>query len=269
MSELLGLEHLALEDEGPTLTLSVRSGQSVAILGPAASGKTRLLNVLAGQERPGQGRVHLRGRVAHAGSEGLSRRTKVQAIPRVSLDVATEVLLTLGLHEVRNVSYGDLSPTQAVACELVNPLLSDAEVMLFDGQLDLLDPWTGAMVQERLRRERAKGRTVVFVTHRPDLAARADAVIVLRGNQVRFAGSMEELLRAGSPHTVTVSTEDQAGVKALVEPFEVSVRLEGDTMRLEAKEGQALAARLLLEGYGDVRYVVVRPPTFEEALRRI
>ena len=270
MSEVLGLEHVALGSGGPTLTLSVRSGQAIAILGPAASGKSRLIRVLAGQERPGQGRVHLRGRVSVASDEGLGRRAKVQSLVRSgSVQESTEVLMATGLLDVRATPFGDLTPSRAAACELLATLLSDSELALFDSQLDRLDPWVLATVEERMRAQRAHGRAFVFATNRPDLAARADGVVVLRDGQVRFAGSVEELLRSGPPHTVQVETEDQLGVRALVEPFEVSVRTEGDSLRLEAREGQALAARLLLEGYGDVRFVVVRPPTIEEALRRL
>jgi ABC-2 type transport system ATP-binding protein len=270
VSEVLGLEHVALGAEGATLTLSVRAGQSIAVLGPAGSGKSRLLRILAGQERPGQGRVHLRGRVVVASADGMNRRAKVQSLARSNdVQAATDALLTAGLFDVRHLSFGELSPSRAVACELLGPLLSDAELAILDGQLDHLDPWTLGRVQDRMRSQRSWGRAFVFATHRPELAARADGVVVLRDGQVRFAGSVEELLRSGPPHTLHVETQDQAGVRALVEPFEVSVRPEGDALRLEAREGQALAARLLLEGYGDVRFVVVRPPTVEEALRRL
>jgi hypothetical protein len=56
------------------------------------------------------------------------------------------------------------------------------------------------------------------------------------------------------------------GVRALVAPFEVSVRDTDDGVVMQASEGQQLAAKLLLEGYGDVKLVVLRSPTLEEAL---
>lgn len=268
MREVLGLEHLALRPEGPTLTLSVRTGQSIAILGPSGAGKTRLLRMIAGEDRPGQGRVHVRGELIAAWEGAIGRRTKVQSLVRpYPFQAATDVLMATGLLEVRSEPYGDLSTARAAACELVEPLLADADLVLLDGQLDRLDPWTLATVEERMRAQRVAGRSFLFTTNRPDLVARADGVVVLRDAQVRFAGSLEELMRSGPPHTIQVETEDQAGVRALVEPFEVSVRREGDTIRMEAREGQALAARLLLEGYGDIRFVVSRPPTVEEAIR--
>jgi ABC-type multidrug transport system ATPase subunit len=226
------------------------------------------LRVLAGEDRPGQGRVHVRGELTVAWDGAIGRRAKVQSLTRgFPVQTATDVLMAVGLFDVRNASYGDLSYARAAAAELVEPLLVDADLTLLDGQLDRLDPWTLASVEERMRAQRLAGRSFVFTTNRPDLAARADGVVVLRDEQVRFAGSLEDLMRSGPPHQLQVETEDQAGVRALVEPFEVSVRREGDTYRMEAREGQALAARLLLEGYGDIKFVVVRPPTVEEAIR--
>lgn len=269
MTELLGLEHVGLKPSGATLSLSVRPGQLVAVAGPGGSGKSRLLRVMSGDERPGQGRVHLRVKASVASSEGLTRRTRVQSIPRGSVQVVTELLSTLGLWDARQSTYGDLTPSCRAACELIAPLQDEAPLVLLDGQLDLLDPWTFGAVMEMVRTLRARGRTFIVATHRPDVVAACDGLVVLREEQVRFAGTVEDLLRAGPPHTLEVETLDQEGVRALVSPFEISVRAEGDTVRLEAREGQALAARLLLEGYGDIKYVVMRAPTVEEALRRL
>ena len=63
-----------------------------------------------------------------------------------------------------------------------------------------------------------------------------------------------------------VSAIDQPAVKAIVQPFSVSMREEGEDLVIEAQEGQELAANLLLQGYGNVRCAVHRPPTMEEAL---
>lgn len=271
MSEILGLEHVALSGTGPTLSLSIGSGQSIAVVGPTQAGKSRLLRILAEEEKPGQGQLHFRGKVSAALGDSLpSRRAKVQSLAKgFDTQAATEWLICLGLYDQRGETFGDLTPAQSLAAELVTPLLESSDLVLMDGQLDGLDPWVLSRLEERIRAEKAQGRSFVFATHRTDLAARADGVIVLRDGQVRFAGSVEDLLRTGPPHTLQVETRESGGVRALVEPFEVSVRTEGDGLRMEAKEGQALAARLLLEGYGDIRFVIVRPTTFEEALLRL
>ncbi|AIE85533.1 ABC transporter ATP-binding protein [Fimbriimonas ginsengisoli] len=272
MSELLGLEHFAIRPDGPTLTLSVSAGQSMAVVGPAGAGKSQLLRTLAGRERPAQGTIQLRAKVAIAGETSYSRRAKVQSLarrPGVSMQEATEILSATRLWDVRHLSMGDLSPSQLAATELVEALLTEAPIAMIDGQLDGLDPWALPAVLEMLRGQRAKGRTLIVATHRPDLIREQDALIVLYDGQVRFAGSIDDLLRAGPPHSLEVGTENQPGVRSLVAPFRVSIRPSESGMRLEAPEGQELAARLLLEGYGDVKFVIVRPPTIEEALRAV
>jgi ABC-type multidrug transport system ATPase subunit len=155
------------------------------------------------------------------------------------------------------------------ACELVEPLSGDAEIVFVDGQLDALDPWTIRSALDLMRGQMAEGRTFIVATHRPDLMQELDNLILVSDLNVRFAGSIEDLLRSGPPHTIDVATENDAGVRALVAPFQVSVRPHPDGMRLEAPEGQEIAARLLLDGYGDVKFVVMRPPTIEEALRSL
>ena len=271
MTEVLSLEHLAIVSTGPTLSLSIASGQSLALIGPAASGKTHFLQVIAGVERASQGSVKIHARMAAASSDGISRRTKVQAmIPRGELSPKgiriNDLLYMMRLGEVRHRPISELSPGQYAACELLAPLLSDADLILVDGQLDMLDPWTLREVLKVIRLLQSSGSTFVVATNRSDLLAHFDALIVLKDKQIRFAGSLEDLKRLGPIQTVQVSTERQQGVRALVSPFQVSVDKTEDGFRFSTTEGQELAAKLLLEGYGDVQFLVTKTPSLEESL---
>jgi ABC-type multidrug transport system ATPase subunit len=215
--------------------------------------------------------VKVYGRIAAASSDGITRRAKVQSIiPRGDLTPKglriNDLLYTMRLGEARFRPIAELSPGQYAACELLGPLLSDAGIILIDGQLDVLDPWTLNDVLKLMRKLQAMGTTFVVTTNRADLLANFDAVIVLKENQVRFAGSVDDLKRLGPPQTVQVSTERQQGVRALVAPFQVSVEKTEDGFRFSTPEGQELAAKLLLEGYGDVLFVVTRPSSLEDAL---
>ncbi|HSI74034.1 MAG TPA: ATP-binding cassette domain-containing protein [Fimbriimonas sp.] len=259
MSEVLSLEHFSLSQTGPTLTMSVGTGQWLAIAGPASSGKSYLLRVLAGHEKADQGSFRARGTIEYAEPDALSRRSKVQTLTRDS-----EAFVATGLSERRHMAVSELTSSELAAAELLAVLSSDSNLLLIDGQLDRLDPWTLESVLQRLR-SRSEA-TVIVATNRPDLLARFEALIVLRDRQVRFAGSPDELLRRVSDHHLTISTENQSGVQAVASPFEVSVEHGNGEVRLQAPEGQELAARLLLEGYGDVKLIVSRPPTIEEAL---
>lgn len=273
MREILALEHVGLQPSGPTLTMSVSAGQSLSLVGPAGAGKSRLIRMLAGKDGPAQGVVHVRGRSILVGESPLARRIRVHSLARRSGDASNqrvaEVLTSLRLWDVRGRSVGELSPSQALACELIEPLAGDAEILFLDGLLDALDPWTFRSALDLVHTHMAEGRTFVVATQRPDIIRELDHLIVVTDQQVKFAGSVDDLLRCGPPHRLDITTENAPAVRALVAPFEVSVTLQDDGLRLEAPEGQELAARLLLDGYGDVKYVIHRPPAIEEALRAL
>jgi ABC-type multidrug transport system ATPase subunit len=271
MSELITFDGFSLRSQGPTLSLGLVRGQSMVLLGPAASGKTRLLKVLLGQERPSQGLVTSHGSMGFAGLTSVSRRTTpMQLAMRYAGarrgDVAAAALQALRLRDVSEVPIVDLSPSQRAACELVSVLAADSDLMIVDGQLDLLDPWTRRSAIDAILARVRKGFCAIVATHRPELIAEFDVVVVLQQGQVRFAGSLEELLRSAPSSSVTIESTTQEGVKALVDPFSVRVRKTAEGTVFWAEEGQQLAAKLLLEGYGNVRFVVLREPSAEDAV---
>jgi ABC-type sulfate/molybdate transport systems ATPase subunit len=266
MSEVLSFDHYSPSPEGPTLSMSLAAGQILGIAGAAGSGKSRLLRNIAGLERSGQGTVHVGGSIS-AAVEELPRRVKLQAVAKSaarSTKVGSDALVALGLSQARLKSVSDLTPGQEVAARLIDPLASPSAVALIDGLLDLLDPWRLEHVLRFMRS--CHDRAFVVTSNRPDLLERFDLLIVLSSGRVSFAGTPGELVRSTSSSSLTIFTDDQAGVRALVEPFEASVSVSDGHLAIQAKSGQELAASLLLEGYGDVRTVVLRPPTLGEAL---
>jgi ABC-type multidrug transport system ATPase subunit len=235
-------------------------------MGPTRSGKSALLRVAASRERPARGRVTAAAEVSVAG-DGLGRRVRVASVAKdTGHPKANDLLVALGLWEVRNETVSDLAPAHRAALGLLAPLLSGASLLAIDRELDALDPWAHAAAWEALRVARSRGAAAIVVTDRPETAATCDTVVVMRNRQVTFAGTVDALRRLGPPHELTITTERQAGVRALVSPFEVSIQETPEGLRMEAKDGQELAARLLKEGYGDVKFVVSRPPSVEEGL---
>jgi ABC-type multidrug transport system ATPase subunit len=268
----LELDSLSLVGTGPALNLKVSVGQSLGVLGRAGAGKSQLLRVLHGAESPARGRVHRPKDTVLTETLEPSRRMKPQQLAarsggKQAAERGTEVLVATHLWDRRQDSLTDLTPSQVAACELLGPLASDARMILVDGQLDRLDPWCLASTMALVKRRMAEGAILVVATHRPDIAAGLDALAVLDDRQIRFAGTPDELIRQTQPTRLVVRCQDQPGVRALVEPFEVRVRVvEDGLLEITARDGQQLAHRLLLEGYGNVEMVVLRPPSLEEAL---
>lgn len=272
MSGLLAAKGVGLLAQGSTLTTRLAPGQSLAIVGPSASGKSKLLRVLGGLERPAQGRIELGCAPTWAGLTGSTRRATPQWIakrlaPSSGAAGVAEALADTGLWDVRTRSLFELTPGQLCACELLPVLLGATDLMLVDGQLDRLDPWAWSTVWRCLDRRLAHGGVLVCATNRPDRLRLFTSVAVLDQQHVKFFGSLEELVRRADPTEVEVETTDVKRIREILEPFEVEIREREGGATLRAVEGREIAARLLLEGYGAVRLIVVHEPTPEEALR--
>lgn len=274
MTDRIRLDAFSQLAQGPTLSLALAPGQSLAVVGPAQSGKTRFLRCLLGQERPGQGRAAIGGEVAVPSDAGFSRRATPQALakrhaPSGQAQSITDALSSTGLWDLRATSVAELSPTQLAACELIPVFASRPDVIVLDGHLERLDPWTREWVLEGLQRELQRGAAVVAATNDLNLLSEFDAILIMVANRVAFAGTLDELLREADDSEIVVETTNQEGVRALVAPFEISIQSTPEGLLMRAQEGQAIAAKLLMEGYGDVRLVTLRPPTLSDAVRAI
>jgi ABC-type multidrug transport system ATPase subunit len=268
-TEVLKLTSVGLAGHGPVLSLTLGIGQAVAIVGPAASGKSRLLRFMGGVEAAPAGQVHLAGQAGWANPVKDKKMSPQQLARQGSgqgqAGRATEALTAVRLWEERQQAVFELSPSQQAACELLGVFAHDDPLVCLDGNLDLLDPWALRSTLDFIRRRRAEGISFAIVTNRPDLVEECDLVVVVNAGMVKHAGRVSDL-RSKAAHELEVVSERQPGVRAMVEPLKVEVRHQNGSMVLRAEDGQQLAAKLLLEGYGDVRYVVHRQPTLEECL---
>lgn len=274
------LDHVALSDSGPTVAVTLAAGQSLAVVGRAGSGKSRFLSVLVGERAPARGEVRRHGTFAQVEPLAPSRRVDPQALASQpedrrsrrrgsSVERAAEVLDATGLWHLRKESLAELSHGQVAVASLLPVLGGSADALVFDGELDTLDPWVLSRVLGLLKARAKDGVCALIATNRPEIAAEADVVIVLQEQEIRFAGSPQDLIRSTTPSRLEVGTNNCPGARAVAEPFEVMVSESEGLVRFEAADGQALAARLLLEGYGDVKFVVLREPTFAEALLQL
>lgn len=271
MSALV-LRHVALEGEGPTVALTLEPGQILTVLGPSGSGKSRFLGALSGEERFARGSYE-RGGGPLCAPGRVGARTKPAVLAgqgtKAPPTAITEALSSVGLWDYRNESVGKLADGHAAAAELLPAMLDGGGLRLVDGLYEALDPWAYAAALDRTRVLREQGASFVIGTNRVELAREADAILVLRGGRVVFAGTPAELMRHTQPTRLTIEANNQAGVRAVAAPFTVKIHESGDLLKMEAVEGQTLAARLLVEGYGNVRSIVLREPDLVDALRAL
>lgn len=274
MSRRLEIDRFRLTARGPSLSLTLASGQSLGVFGPAGSGKSWALRVFSGQEKSPEGTVAAKGTVAAIGLTAKDRRSSAQVVAkrisgREGALRAGEAIDALRLWDFRQQPIADLSPGQQAACELLPVLASHANVLIIDSIIEGLDPWIRERVWKLIDLRLAEGAALIHASNDPWLIPRMSSILVLKDRQIVFAGRYQDLLRSGSESEVVVETRDQPGVRALVSPFEVSISETPNGLLLKSREGQAIAAKLLVEGYGDVRSVMLKEPTPEELLKNL
>jgi NitT/TauT family transport system ATP-binding protein len=199
-----GADREALRD----VSLDIAPGEFVALLGASGCGKTTLLNLLAGFDRPTRGRVLADGREVAAPSPkrvcmfqgyALFPWRSVQANVEYGLEVrgtprADRRATAAGLLELVGLSaFADHRPHQLSGgmqqrAALARALAVDPECLLMDEPFGALDALTRARLQDELARiAQAQGKTVVFVTHDVDEAVLlADRVVVMVGGPGRI-----------------------------------------------------------------------------------
>jgi putative ABC transport system ATP-binding protein len=194
------------------VSFDLRRGDFVAIMGSSGSGKSTLLNVLGCLDRPTSGSYVLAGRdVARLDDAALSRVRgrslgfvfqSYNLIPQLS--VVENIALPLayrprqpGDHErclalARLVGLADrlghrptqLSGGQQQRVAIARALVNNPAVILADEPTGNLDTATSHEIMDMLAALNRAGRTIVLVTHEPDIAARARQVVRLRDGRI-------------------------------------------------------------------------------------
>ncbi len=200
------------------VSLSVREGEVVAVLGRSGSGKSTLLHLLGGLDRPDAGAVtiageRLTGRGARAlarmrlrhvgfvfqqfqlieecsGAENVLLPTRLPGAPAGGARRAAQLIDELGLSDVAGHLPHELSGGEQQRFALARALVNGPELVLADEPTGSLDADNAAAVLDLLRG--LHDRAVVIVTHEPEAAAIADRVLHLTAGRL---GAPEPLHR--------------------------------------------------------------------------
>ena len=215
MPQLLSLDnvHLTLPAQsGPVeilrgVSMTVESGECVAVVGPSGSGKSSLISVAAGLERATSGTIELLGTDLDGKSEddlARLRRGEVSLVfqsfhllptmtaldnVRVPLEIAGEdqvterakqLLSEVGLADRIDHYPGQLSGGERQRVAVARALACDPKLVFADEPTGNLDGETGIGVADKLFAiVQERGAALVLVTHDRSLAARADRVLTM------------------------------------------------------------------------------------------
>jgi putative ABC transport system ATP-binding protein len=206
------------------VSLSIRAGEFVAIMGPSGSGKSTCMNILGCLDVPTYGEYLFRG-VEVGGLDrdelALLRRNfmgfvfqsfnllpRTSALSNVELpliyegvrsarrrELAMKALMTVGLADRANATSAQLSGGQQQRVAIARALVTEPPVLLADEPTGNLDTAMAAEIMNELVSIREKrGITILMVTHEPDIARYADRVLFFTDGKLVRDGPPSEVI---------------------------------------------------------------------------
>jgi putative ABC transport system ATP-binding protein len=196
------------------VSLQIRKGEFVSITGPSGSGKSTLMHIIGLLDNPTSGQVLLEEQdISHLNENEMAKVRNVTLgfvfqqfnllpktsslenamLPLLYSDVpkpareglAIEMLTKVGLDQKLKNTPAQLSGGQQQRVAIARALINDPKIILADEPTGNLDSKSGTEVMKLFHHLHEKeGRTIVLVTHDPELAQQANRVIIIKDGKV-------------------------------------------------------------------------------------
>lgn len=202
------------------INLEVEEGEFVAIMGPSGSGKSTLMNVIGLLDRPTSGEYFLEGqevgnlsekKLAHVRNEQIGfvfqqffLLSKLNAFQNVELpliyagvhpakrkEIAEQYLEKVELGSRMHHLPSELSGGQKQRVAIARALVNRPTIVLADEPTGALDTKTGEQIMDLLTKLNQEGKTIIMVTHEPEIAAFANRRIVIRDGVISSDSKLE------------------------------------------------------------------------------
>ncbi|WP_294498506.1 ATP-binding cassette domain-containing protein [uncultured Gemmiger sp.] len=205
------------------VSLNIRPGELVAIIGGSGAGKSTILNCLCGYLKPAEGSVYINGISLYQNFDSLKKLigyvpqsdivydnltlydmlayTARLRLPRDTTPQEREAAIDraiqmVELTEKRGSLIRSLSGGQRKRASIAVELLSDPNLLFLDEPASGLDPGTERNLMQSLRRMACNGKTVILVTHSTLQLKLCDKIVFMgKGGNLCFYGSYDEALK--------------------------------------------------------------------------
>lgn len=197
------------------VTLDIKRGEYVAIMGASGSGKSTLMNIIGCLDTPTSGNYHLNEKdVSLMDDDRLAeiRNTEIgfvfqtfNLLPRYSAlenvmlplvyagvgkakreEIATGHLINVGLEERMEHKPNELSGGQRQRVAVARALVNTPSILLADEPTGNLDSKTSEEIMKLFAEIHAKGNTIILVTHEEDIARHAYRIIKLKDGVIEM-----------------------------------------------------------------------------------
>ena len=221
------------------VSFAIEAGEFVTIMGTSGSGKSTLLNLLGCLDTPTSGeylldgysvrqmgkneRAELRNHKIGFVFQSYNLLPKTTAIENVELPLmynsaisskererrAVEALDAVGLHERLYHKSNQMSGGQQQRVAIARALVNNPVLILADEATGNLDTRTSFEILTLFQELHARGRTIVFVTHNPELSAYSSRTIVLKDGHVIKDVRNEQIASASETLAALPKQEDE------------------------------------------------------------
>ncbi len=211
LSKIYGKDGSAQVVAVDNVSLDIRQGEFVAIMGASGSGKSTLMNILGCLDKPDSGTLLLdRTEVSKLDDEQLAKvrnqkigfvfqtfnlLARTSALENVELpliysdkqnitQLAKDALQAVGLADRMDHHPGELSGGQQQRVAIARALVNDPEIIFADEPTGNLDTHSSLEIISLFTELNNSGRTIVLVTHEPDIAAHTRRIIKIADGKV-------------------------------------------------------------------------------------
>lgn len=195
------------------ISIDIYKGQFVSVVGASGSGKSTLMNMIGALDRPTEGKYYLNGTdIGALKDKELSRIrneeigfvfqnfnliSRTSALKNVEVPMmyagiprrerskkAMELLKVVGMDDRSTHQPNELSGGQKQRVAIARALANDPSIILADEPTGALDTKTGRMVMDIFHDLHKQGKTIILITHSPELASETERIITISDGSV-------------------------------------------------------------------------------------